>query len=77
MNEDEGGTILIDDVSPENDRIIGPGHAGIIEEDDMYWFSFHFYDAENDGIGTLGVYELTWDENDDGGPSVDLTSPML
>jgi len=76
MNEDEGGTILIDDVSPSNDRIIGPGHAGIIENDGQYWFSFHFYDAENDGVGTLGVYELTWDENEDGWPSVDLTVPM-
>lgn len=41
----------------------------------LFYFSFHFYDAENDGVGTLGVYELTWGE--DGWPEVDLTKPML
>jgi len=63
----------------ENRRIVGPGHSGILKggltgNDDKDYFSFHFYDRNNDGVGTLGVYELNWQR---GWPVVDLTKPLL
>jgi arabinan endo-1,5-alpha-L-arabinosidase len=40
-------------------RFVGPGHPGISDLPDIgYVFSYHFYDAENNGIGTLGTRKL-------------------
>ncbi|SRR5581483_4918043 len=41
-------------------RFIGPGHAGIISATATEWLSYHFYDAENQGRGTLGISRLRW-----------------
>ena len=73
-----GGMTLIPAKQKTNKRIVGPGHAGIItlttDEDSQDYFSFHFYDKENDGIGTLGVYELSWKK---GWPAVHLDKPLV
>ena len=76
---DVGGTIVLDTKPEGGDRIVGPGHAGVFKggltNDDKDYFSFHFYDTENNGVGTLGTFQLNWSE--DGWPTVDLTKPML
>jgi len=55
---DGGGTIVADTVGP----FIGPGHAGIIEENGKSWFSCHFYDGTTPrGISRLSIRPLTWD----------------
>ncbi|HTQ40019.1 MAG TPA: arabinan endo-1,5-alpha-L-arabinosidase [Pirellulales bacterium] len=51
-----GGTILLDRDGP----FIGPGHAGIIEDQGKYWFSCHFYDGTDRGVSKLSVRPLTW-----------------
>jgi len=63
-----------------NRRIVGPGHAGILRggltgNENRDYLSFHFYDRENDGVGTLGAYELRW--NKKGWPRVNLRRPLL
>lgn len=66
--DDGGGTIFLE----TDGRFIGPGHAGIYEHkegsDRQYVFTFHFYDKNNDGTGTLGTGILTWDA--DGWPTL-------
>ena len=55
-----GGSTFIPRKPKQNKRIIGPGHAGIfrggLTNNKKDYFSFHFYDADNEGMGTLGVY---------------------
>lgn len=51
------------------DVFIGPGHAGILKEDDKFWFGFHFYNAAQRGSSTYAIRPLRWDQ--DGWPVVD------
>jgi arabinan endo-1,5-alpha-L-arabinosidase len=45
-----------------NGPFIGPGHAGIIEENGKYNLSCHFYDGTTpNGASKLAVRPLTWD----------------
>ena len=44
-------------------RFIGPGHAGIYQENGANWFSFHFYDGDNHGLASIGVRPLVWATN--------------
>ncbi len=39
---------------------IGPGHAGIIKAREQYWFSYHYYDANEHGTAKLGLLPLNW-----------------
>jgi arabinan endo-1,5-alpha-L-arabinosidase len=75
---DAGGSVFIPRKQKKNKRIIGPGHAGIfkggLKNNKKDYFSFHFYDAENEGMGTLGVYEMRWRN---GWPRVNLKRPMI
>jgi arabinan endo-1,5-alpha-L-arabinosidase len=41
-------------------NLIGPGHAGIIQVGDKYYYSCH-YENTGPGGGTLSVRPLTWD----------------
>lgn len=50
-------------VPPQVHALVGPGHAGIIEDAGKYWFSFHYYDATANGASILGVRPLTWDKD--------------
>ncbi len=76
ISMDEGGGTLFMET---DGRYIGPGHAGIYDHsngnDTQYVFTFHFYDLNNDGVGTLGTRMLTW--NSDGWPELsdDIFSP--
>lgn len=50
------------------ERWKGPGHNGIIFENDTYYMVYHSYDAESQGVPTLRINALSWDA--DGWPSV-------
>jgi len=51
-----GGTLLAGNDGP----MIGPGQAGIFEENGKFWFSSHFYDATANGDSRLSIRSLTW-----------------
>jgi arabinan endo-1,5-alpha-L-arabinosidase len=59
-----GGRLVIES---EGDRR-GPGHNAVLHDGDAWWFVFHYYDAANTGVPTLGILPLHW--TDDGWPSV-------
>jgi arabinan endo-1,5-alpha-L-arabinosidase len=61
---DAGGTLVVDTEKP----FIGPGHAGILEENGKFWFSCHFYDGNDRGQSKLSIRPLTWTA--DGWPEV-------
>jgi hypothetical protein len=41
-------------------RFIGPGHAGIFKENGTNWFTFHYYDGNENGAAKLGLARLDW-----------------
>lgn len=54
-----GGTLFLD----SEGRYIGPGHAGITDiSGEGLVFSFHYYDKDNDGEGTLGIRALRFED---------------
>jgi Glycosyl hydrolases family 43/Concanavalin A-like lectin/glucanases superfamily len=57
-----GGTMLLESTG----RFIGPGHAAIMNDNGTNWFTYHYYDGNNDGTATLGLTRLSW--SDDGWP---------
>jgi len=65
-----GGTPLIE----TNGSEVGPGHAGVTPYRGTFLFTYHYYDADNQGVGTLGHRELIF--NDDGWPVLG-TEPFL
>ena len=54
-------------------RFIGPGHAGIYQENGTNWFSFHFYDGDRHGLASIGVRPLVWATN--GWPALVTAKP--
>lgn len=61
-----GGTLFMDANGQiaGNDRFRGPGHAGIYQHiDGKYYFTHHFYDAENNGEPSLAIWNLDWVNN--------------
>ncbi|UOQ67558.1 family 43 glycosylhydrolase [Hymenobacter volaticus] len=55
-----GGTVVLN----RSGRYVGPGHAGIFEENGVSMFSHHYYDANDNGTPKLGIAKLTWDATD-------------
>ena len=58
-----GGTLFLDanGETVGNDRFKGPGHSGIYQHSDgQYYFSHHFYDANNSGEPSLAIWKLSW-----------------
>ncbi len=41
-------------------RFIGPGQTGIMNDNGTYWFTYHYYDGNNNGTATLGLAQMTW-----------------
>jgi len=60
-----GGTLLL----ATDDAFIGPGHAGILKDAEMFWFSCHFYDGTQRGASKLAIRPLRW--SPDGWPAID------
>ena len=53
-----GGTLFLG----SDCAFIGPGHAGIFEEDGRFWFSCHFYDGTQRGASMLALRPLHWSD---------------
>ena len=58
---DGRGTLLLG----SEGRYIGPGHASIFTVDETDWFSYHYYDGEEDGIPWIETRELLWMQEGD------------
>jgi arabinan endo-1,5-alpha-L-arabinosidase len=54
-----GGSLLLSG----DDRWRGPGHCAVLSEADSDWLVHHAYDANNNGVPTLRIRRLGWDEN--------------
>ena len=54
-----GGSLLLDSTG----KYVGPGHPAIYVEGATNWFTYHYYDANNNGTATLGLTRLYWDTN--------------
>lgn len=52
-----GGTMLLESTG----RFIGPGHAGIMNDNGTNWFTYHYYDGNDNGTAKLGLNRLDWD----------------
>jgi arabinan endo-1,5-alpha-L-arabinosidase len=59
-----GGSPVVETDGP----MIGPGQAGILDDNGKFWFSCHFYDATARGASKLSIRPLTW--TNDGWPQV-------
>jgi arabinan endo-1,5-alpha-L-arabinosidase len=55
----DGGTLFM----KSSGAFIGPGHAGIVMENGVDWFSCHFYDGTRRGMATLAILPLQWQTN--------------
>jgi arabinan endo-1,5-alpha-L-arabinosidase len=51
-----GGTTLLS----RDGKFVGPGHAGILAENGVTYFSHHYYDGYDNGAPKLGLAQLTW-----------------
>lgn len=54
-----GGHIVIDG----DERWRGPGHCAVLLDGEGNWLVHHAYDAEANGIPTLRIEKLVWDED--------------
>ena len=54
-----GGSMVLESTG----KYVGPGHASIFVENGTNWFTYHYYDANNNGTATLGLARLAWDTN--------------
>lgn len=59
-----GGTVLLQGRA----NVCGPGHGAVLQDQGTDWLAFHYYDAHERGIPTLGLRKLRW--SSDGWPSV-------
>ena len=59
-----GGSMVLESTG----RFIGPGHPGILSDNGTNWFTYHYYDAKNNGAATVGMSRLYWAA--DGWPAV-------
>jgi arabinan endo-1,5-alpha-L-arabinosidase len=51
-----GGTLVLNVAG----RYVGPGHAGVLTENGVTYFSHHYYDGDDNGVPKLGLAQLTW-----------------
>jgi len=59
-----GGTMVLESTA----RFIGPGHAAIMNDNGTNWFTYHYYDALNNGLPTVGMNRIYW--TTDGWPAL-------
>ncbi|MCB8985161.1 MAG: arabinan endo-1,5-alpha-L-arabinosidase [Ardenticatenaceae bacterium] len=64
-----GGTWIL----AEYGRWKGPGHNGLLVEDDAYWLVYHAYDSKQNGVPKLRLESLSWDA--EGWPSLPSQTP--
>ena len=51
-----GGSMFLESTA----RFIGPGQAGIMNDNGANWLTYHYYDGNNGGTATLGLGQLNW-----------------
>ena len=51
-----GGTKFLESTA----RYIGPGHAAVMNDNGTNWFTFHYYDGNNNGAATVGLMQMNW-----------------
>ena len=51
-----GGTMVLESTA----RYIGPGHAAIMNDNGTNWFTYHYYDGNNNGNATVGLIRMFW-----------------
>jgi hypothetical protein len=51
-----GGSMFLE----SSGRFIGPGQGAILNLNGTNWFTYHFYDGNNNGDATLGIGQLNW-----------------
>ncbi len=51
-----GGTLFLQGTG----KYVGPGQVGIISEGGANWFTYHYYDGNNNGDPTLDMEPLSW-----------------
>jgi arabinan endo-1,5-alpha-L-arabinosidase len=51
-----GGNMFLE----SSGRFIGPGQGAILNLNGTNWFSYHYYDGNNNGAATLGIGQLYW-----------------
>lgn len=51
-----GGTVFLESSA----RYIGPGQAGIMNDNGTNWFTFHYYDGNNNGAATVAMNQIYW-----------------
>lgn len=51
-----GGSMFLESTA----RFVGPGQAGIMDDNGTNWFTYHYYDGNNSGTATLGLTTLSW-----------------
>lgn len=54
-----GGTLLLG----SEGKYIGPGQVGILDDNNQYWMSYHYYDGTNNGAPTYALEQLYWTVN--------------
>ena len=65
-----GGSLII----AGDERWRGPGHCAVLLDEEESWIVHHAYDAESNGIPTLRIEKLIWDEEN--WPVVENTTPV-
>lgn len=43
------------------DNYLGPGHVGLLTENNVNYLTYHYYDRNRNGAPTLGIGSLSWD----------------
>lgn len=51
-----GGSMFLESTA----RYIGPGQAGILEDNGATWFTHHYYDGNDNGVPFLGLASMSW-----------------
>jgi arabinan endo-1,5-alpha-L-arabinosidase len=51
-----GGTLVLESTG----RYIGPGQAAIMNDNGTNWFTYHYYDGNNNGDATVALMQLNW-----------------
>lgn len=54
-----GGTLFLETYKNR----IGPGHSGIFKHNGIEYFSYHYYDANNNGRPRLMIQQIQWNNN--------------
>lgn len=52
-----GGSLFLETTG----RYVGPGHMGILFDEGQFHFTYHYYDANNNGSAAFDVRPLRWD----------------